>query len=147
MGDRELASLPVGYLTCLLNICSSNYQYIIKIKVKKFVYVTLFLCIFICVTCIIYVFVFICIYLHTKIIIYKYTWLTFLQGWNPPFFEGTPQNIAFNFLNCLGYWYRYWQKFYNWLLLFLEKVQTTSANQNYNICCQYFSCCYILVAL
>ena len=57
--------LPVGYLTCFakyLNICSSNYQYIIRIK-KKFVYVPLFLCIFICVICIYYL----CLYLSVFI--------------------------------------------------------------------------------
>ena len=35
-------------------------------------------------------------------------------------------------------------KFYNWLLVFLEKVQTTGMNQNFIIHCQYFSCCIYL---
>ena len=47
--------------------------------------------------------------------------------------------------NCLTYWYRYWPKFFNWLLVFLEKAQTTSSNQNFIICGCYFSCCYLFV--
>ena len=50
-------------------------------------------------------------------------------------------------LNCLAYWYRYRPKFYNWLPVFLEKVQTTGTNQNFIICCRYFSCCYLFVSL
>ena len=48
-------TLPVGYLPVLLIRCSSNYQYIIKIKFKTFVFILLFLCIFICLICIYYV--------------------------------------------------------------------------------------------
>ena len=40
--------------------------------------------------------------------------------------------------NCLAYRYRYQPKFFNWLPVFLEKVQTTSTNQNFIICCWYF---------
>ena len=47
--------------------------------------------------------------------------------------------------NCLAY--RYLPKFYNWLLVSLEKAQTTGTNQNFIIHCQYFSCCYLFVSL
>ena len=40
--------------------------------------------------------------------------------------------------NCLAYRYRHQPKFFNWLPVFLEKVQTTSTNQNFIICCWYF---------
>ena len=49
--------------------------------------------------------------------------------------------------NCLAYRYRYQPKFFNWLQVFLEKVQTTSTNQNFIICCWYFCCCYLFVSL
>ena len=38
-------------------------------------------------------------------------------------------------------------RFFNWLPVFLEKVQTTSTNQNFIICCQYFSCYHFLFPL
>ena len=44
-------------------------------------------------------------------------------------------------------WYRYRPNFYNWLLVFLEKVQTISMNQNFIIPWWYFSCCYLFVSL
>ena len=85
MGDRELASLPVGYLTCLLNICSSNYQYIIKIKVTEIVYVPLFLCnlfvlpaLFICV----------CIYLY--LFTYKNNYIQINMTYFPPGLDPPP---------------------------------------------------------
>ena len=37
--------------------------------------------------------------------------------------------------NCLAYRYRYRPKFYTWLLVFLEKAQTTGTNQNFIIRC------------
>ena len=49
--------------------------------------------------------------------------------------------------NCLAYRYRYGPKFYNWLSVLLEKVQTTGANKNFIICCWHFSCCYLFVSL
>ena len=50
----------------------------------------------------------------------------------------------FTFSNCLVYQKGYRPKFYNWLPVFLEKEQTTSTNQNFIICCQYFSChCFV----
>ena len=36
-------------------------------------------------------------------------------------------------MNCLVYRYWYRSKFYNWLLVFLEKVETISKNQNFII--------------
>ena len=50
-------------------------------------------------------------------------------------------------MNCLGYRYRYRSKFFNWLLVFLEKAQTTGTNQNFITRCRYFSCCYLFVSL
>ena len=57
------------------------------------------------------------------------------------------KSILFRKMNCLAYRYRYQPKFYNWLLVFLEKAQTTGTNQNIIIRCQYFSCCYLFVSL
>ena len=55
--NKKTYILPGGYLTCSaikmlfqLPICHQN-----KIKVRKFVFIRLFLCIFICVICIYYV--------------------------------------------------------------------------------------------
>ena len=53
----------------LLNRCSSNYQYIIKIKVKKFVFIPLVLCVIICVTYICYV-----CFIHVQL---DFSWLCF----------------------------------------------------------------------
>ena len=36
-------------------------------------------------------------------------------------------------MNCLMYRYWYQSKFYNWLLVFLEKVEIISKNQNFII--------------
>ena len=47
---------------------------------------------------------------------------------------------------CLAYRYWYRPKFFNCLLVFLEKAQTTHTNQNFIICCWYFSCCYLFVS-
>ena len=55
--------------------------------------------------------------------------------------------LAVSKTNCLAYWYRYQPKFFNWLPVFLEKVQTTSTNQNFIICCWYSFCCYLFVSL
>ena len=49
-------------------------------------------------------------------------------------------------MNCLIYQYRYQPKFFIWLPLFLEKVQSTGTNQNFIIHCQYFSICYLFVS-
>ena len=48
------------------------------------------------------------------------------------------------FTNCLAYRYR--PNFFNWMPVFLEKVQTTGTNQNF-IRFRYFSCCYLFVSL
>ena len=50
------------------------------------------------------------------------------------------------FSNCLPYWYWYWPKFYNWLLVFLGKCRLpVYTNQYFIICCRYFSC-YLFVS-
>ena len=59
-------SVTLHVLLAKYIICSSNYQYIIKIKVKKVVYVPPFLCsyIYLCYLKLLSVFLFICIYLQ-----------------------------------------------------------------------------------
>ena len=64
----------------------------------------------------------------------------------PSCFNQKSGDWTLNKMNCLAYWYQYQPKFYNWLLLFLEKAQTTGTKQNFIICCQYFSC-YLFVSL
>ena len=49
-------------------------------------------------------------------------------------------------MNYLTYRYRYWPKFYNWLPVFLEKLQAICMNQNFIIRCRYFSCCYLFAS-
>ena len=49
-------------------------------------------------------------------------------------------------MNCSAYRYRYRPKYFNWLPVFLEKVQTTGTNQNLLICYRYFSG-YLFVSL
>ena len=66
--------LSVGYLTCSAKqlvkyMLFELHQYIIKIKVKKFVYVPQFLCIFICVTCIYYLCLYSSVFIYIKILI------------------------------------------------------------------------------
>ena len=50
-------------------------------------------------------------------------------------------------MNCLMYQYWYQSKFFNWLSVFLEKVQTNITNQNFIICYWYFSWCYLFLSL
>ena len=57
---------------------------------------------------------FICVCIYMYLFTYKNNYIQINMTYFPPgldpsplFFEGTPQDIAFNVLNCLAYWYRY----------------------------------------
>ena len=57
---------------------------------------------------------FICVCIYLYLFTYKNNYIQINMTYFPPglappplFFEGTPQDIAFNVLNCLAYWYRY----------------------------------------